>query len=384
MVLREKRLEGEGGRRVVEVLVTKLHHEVATPDVRLAVLGSVDSGKSTLLGVLTQGELDNGRGRARLNVLRHVHEVQTGRTSSICHEVMGFDKEGGVLNYSSSIEDIVDTSVKLVSFLDLCGHHKYLKTTLFGLTGYAPDHAMLLVSASTGIVGTTKEHLGYALALDISAFVVINKTDMSRQSQLSATVAQLGRLIRGPGCGKTPVLMSSKEQVVSEMADFAKGRTCPMVAVSCVSGENLDVLCCLLRHLPSSHHHRNSHPPEFQIDQVWSESGVVMVGGSLLRGSISQGDNLLLGPSIHSAFKSVKVASIQRNKLPCGSVVAGQTACLNIGDFGEFVVRKGQVVVGGDNSTPPRGCFQFEADVVLLYHNKVLVCVCCVCCHLMS
>ena len=42
-----------------------------------------------------------------------------------------------VVNYSDSrtIEDIVDASVKLVSFLDLCGHHKYLKTTLLGLTG---------------------------------------------------------------------------------------------------------------------------------------------------------------------------------------------------------------------------------------------------------
>jgi GTPase len=44
----------------------------------VSVLGSFDVGKSTLLGVLTQGELDNGRGRARLNMFRHLHEIQTG------------------------------------------------------------------------------------------------------------------------------------------------------------------------------------------------------------------------------------------------------------------------------------------------------------------
>lgn len=56
-------------------------------------MGSADAGKSTLLGVLTQGQLDNGRGRARLNMFRHLHEVQSGRTSSISHEILGFDSK---------------------------------------------------------------------------------------------------------------------------------------------------------------------------------------------------------------------------------------------------------------------------------------------------
>ena len=60
------------------------------------MLGNVDAGKSTLLGVLTHDELDNGRGRARLNLFRHLHEIQTGRTSSISHEILGFNSKGEV------------------------------------------------------------------------------------------------------------------------------------------------------------------------------------------------------------------------------------------------------------------------------------------------
>lgn len=67
-------------------------------DIRLAVLGNVDAGKSTLLGVLTHDELDNGRGRARLNLFRHLHEIQSGRTSSISHEILGFNGKGEVLH----------------------------------------------------------------------------------------------------------------------------------------------------------------------------------------------------------------------------------------------------------------------------------------------
>lgn len=40
-------------------------------EVRVAVVGNVDAGKSTLLGVLTHGELDNGRGFARQRLFRH-------------------------------------------------------------------------------------------------------------------------------------------------------------------------------------------------------------------------------------------------------------------------------------------------------------------------
>ena len=35
----------------------------------------MDAGKSTLLGVLTHGELDNGRGLARQRLFRHKHEA---------------------------------------------------------------------------------------------------------------------------------------------------------------------------------------------------------------------------------------------------------------------------------------------------------------------
>ena len=60
------------------------------------MLGNVDAGKSTLCGVLTHGELDNGAGKARLNLFRHLHEIQSGHTSSISREILGFDKQGRV------------------------------------------------------------------------------------------------------------------------------------------------------------------------------------------------------------------------------------------------------------------------------------------------
>lgn len=49
----------------------------------MAIIGNVDSGKSTMVGVLTRSILDDGRGFARAKVFKHGHEEATGRTSSI-------------------------------------------------------------------------------------------------------------------------------------------------------------------------------------------------------------------------------------------------------------------------------------------------------------
>lgn len=59
----------------------------------------MDSGKSTLVAVLTHGVggrplLDNGHGSARMAVFRHKHEVESGRTSSISQQTLGYDATG--------------------------------------------------------------------------------------------------------------------------------------------------------------------------------------------------------------------------------------------------------------------------------------------------
>ena len=64
---------------------------------------------------------------------------------------------------------------------------------------------MLMVGANSGIVGTTKEHLGLALALSLPVFVVITKIDMCPFDVLQETLKLLVRMLRAPGCRKFPI-----------------------------------------------------------------------------------------------------------------------------------------------------------------------------------
>jgi GTPase len=63
---------------------------------KIAVVGNVDSGKSTLTVVLScaPGVTDDGRGSMREKVFNFDHEKENGRTSSIAHEIIGFDTTG--------------------------------------------------------------------------------------------------------------------------------------------------------------------------------------------------------------------------------------------------------------------------------------------------
>ena len=132
-------------------VVRKLPTQNQHLDLRVAVVGNVDAGKSTLVGVLTGplSFLDDGRGLARSRVLRHKHEAETGRTSSIAEDQhMRLNTKGLSLaaeRHQKAVADAAETA-KVVSFIDLAGHERYLRTTVYGLTAHEPSAELLSVS----------------------------------------------------------------------------------------------------------------------------------------------------------------------------------------------------------------------------------------------
>jgi GTPase len=93
------------------------------------------------VAVLTHGVdgeplLDDGRGTARTAVFRHKHEIQSGHTSSISQSMLGYGGSGNVLNYqgvnSLTATEISAAAQKVLHFIDLCGHSRFLRTALYG------------------------------------------------------------------------------------------------------------------------------------------------------------------------------------------------------------------------------------------------------------
>lgn len=358
--------EGNQSRSVAEVLVRKAPDDQKRIDLRVAVLGNAHVGKSTLISVLTKGIMDNGHGLARLYMFRHKHEIQSGHTSSVSHDILGFDSDGQVVNYKPGITqaiEISDNCSKLLTFIDLAGKQKYLRTTIRGLTTHSPHYVMLIVSATVGVAGTTCEHLGLALALKVPFFIVVTKQDITQPQTLSDTIHHLEALLKGPGYNKVPFRIGSEDDVITASAAALSERTVPIFVVSSVTGRGLDLLKKFLHLLPPGwgvleREKMEQEPVEFQIYETFYLPQVgTIVGGLLTQGVLHESMNLLMGPLDDGSFHPVQVQSIQRYKSVCRVVRFGQSATIALNT--ELPnVRKGMMLC--DASLKPQATLYFQ------------------------
>lgn len=418
-VLRKAVVGKEGSGKVAgEVLVRRRGVDLleCTPErrsfteVRVCVTGNVDSGKSTMLGVLTHGVLDDGRGSARLSVFRHQHEASTGRTSSISHGSLGFNSTCDIVTYSSidkfsnpgstltkegttqkdtssiskSSKDNAkapkDNKVaKLVTFVDLAGHERYLKTTMFGMTGHQPDYAMLMIGANMGVIGMTKEHLGVAAALRLPFFLVVTKTDICPANVFKSTIDQIKKVIRSLGGKKVPLMVKNEDDMLLCVRKFTKGSIVPVFCTSSVTGLRIDLLRSFLNLLPSSQSWdtRSNDPVELIVDTDWSVRGAgTVLSGTLTHGTLSLSGpaattSLLLGPDPHGNFVPVGIKSIYVNGAPAARAYAGQSCSVALRKVARRDVREGMRVISAEKKDIV-ACYEFDADILVLYHSTTI------------
>lgn len=357
-------------------------------DIRIAVIGNVDSGKSTLVGVLTLCIKDDGNGHARKYVFNYPHEQSSGRTSSISHEIMGFDKNMNQVYparaKSSKLEQwhqINKQAQKYISFLDLCGHEKYLKTTVFGLSGMMPDYAMIVVGANMGVSKMTKEHLGISLALDVPFFIVVTKIDMSPAEVLKNTVQTLCRVLNG--VKRSAEIMKPDDDLLKSAAIFKTSTICPIFSVSNVTEEGIPQLKKFLGLLQSRVNANPlfktpKDPVEFLIDDIFTVTGVgVVVDGTVLSGEVTVNHVLLLGPDNLGEFAPVVVKSIHYKRELIERATVGQSVCFAIkyqstkrDPLKKSSIRRGMILA--DKVANPRAIWEFTAEVVILHHATMI------------
>jgi len=336
------------------------------------------AGKSTLLGVITHGGLDDGAGSARKCVLRNPHERANGKSSSVTHKILGFDAAGAVVNapdHQNRLDwpAICDRAAKVITFIDLAGHERYLKTTAFGFTGHRPDCAMVLIGANAGVQQITKEHIKLALGTHVPILVVITKIDMMAKAPqvLERTRKHVQRILKSDGCRKVPFPVGDMSDVIAAYEGFHTRAFAPIFEVSNVTGDGLDLLRAFLNLLMPGRKRRDAEPTRFQIDDTFTVPGIgTVVSGSVTAGRIAAGDTLLLGPSSVNTFVPTQVRTIERHRLPVGSVRSQEMATLALRKTDRAAVRRGMVMVAP--ALKPRGAWQFEAQLVILHHPTTI------------
>ena len=282
-----------------------IDHPYPTQQLRVSLTGCTTSGKSSLLGTLSTSTLDNGRGKSRLSLLKHRHEIVSGITSSVAPEIFGYSNQVAsqdakrVVNYStgnvSSWTDIHNEADggRLIVVIDSAGHPRYRRTAVRGLLSWAPHWTLCCVAAvddeeNSSKVGATlkshdilgsvgadvdlsKAHLELCLKLNLPLVVIITKFDIASKSGLRQTLAKILSSVKA--YGRRPLMfpagkLASVDQVETELNILSKAvrndvermlktngeetpySLVPIVFTSAVTGGGISTVHALLQQLP--------------------------------------------------------------------------------------------------------------------------------------
>jgi GTPase len=101
---------------------------------------------------------------------------------------------------------------------------------------------MLVIGSNAGLIGMSKEHLSVALALNVPIICVVTKTDMTPPLIQAQTRKQLVKILKSPGCRKTPVYVRDMGMAVELARHMTKKgeRLAPIFEVSNVEGQGLE------------------------------------------------------------------------------------------------------------------------------------------------
>lgn len=358
-------------------------------EIGIAIVGSVDSGKSTLIGTLISNKLDDGKGSNRSLVSTHNHEIKTGKTSSISVHCM--KKYQG------------NNSVILI---DLCGHEKYLKTTLYGIMGYYPDYAIIIISANRGILQMTREHTKILHHLKIPMIIALTKTDLienicegtdKNPEEMLNNITQDIKKIYAKGSYDVKDMndLEQKKGFDEVLNILPNNKQIPLFKISSKTGRGLDLFKTYISKLPknktlitcpladkillnSNKKQVLINPFVFYVEKVYCPNGIGWVATGILRCSnpetcLSVGTSCYLGP--YTEQINIKIWSIHNYyKEKVNKIYSGQRACLAVRSDKRLtynMFRKGSIL-SNNMDIIKYASFKYKAIIKLLSHPSTV------------
>ena len=306
---------------------------------RLITCGSVDDGKSTLIGRLLSDSKavpeDRLKGVTDLSLLADGLEAEReqGITIDVAHIFFGTARRRFIL-------------------ADTPGHEQYTRNMATGAS--TAQLAIVLVDATKGLLTQTRRHLTIARLLGIKSFVLaVNKMDLVGFSQ------GIFETIRG------------------EFAKFAESLGAGAVTaipVSALRGDNVAVRSdsapwydgpTLLDHLEQVEPEPASVLASFRmpVQYVIRHGAERLYAGTLASGSVAKGEEILVLPS----GKRTRIDRIVGSAGEIEGADVGETVAIAFRD--QIDCARGDMLASGD---PVQIADQFEATIIWMAEDELL------------
>ena len=335
----------------------------------VGTIGHVDHGKSTLLGSLTTGTPDDGKGKTRMFSDFLPHEIERGLSAELAHLIYGFTQKGEPLHMRNPLDKkemahLIDKCHKFISFVDCPGHAPWLRTTIRGILGQKIDYALLTISAEDGITPITKEHLGIAFGMKYSVIAAITMVDKVSEEKVKLIEDELSTVVRA--VGHIPYRIREREDVNIISSRVPDGFIVPILRTSAVTMEGMDLLSYLLFKLPSTATEEEYRRPFLlYIDKVFSVRGAgTVITGTVNEGVVKKGQDLILGP-LEGQFKKVRAQSIMEHHYLMNQASVGDLIGISLRGTKREEIKRGMVVTDSPDIHAAR---EFEAEVFILNH----------------
>jgi bifunctional enzyme CysN/CysC len=302
---------------------------------RLITCGSVDDGKSTLLGRLlfeTGSAFDDELALCGDDLSRLVDGLEAEREQGITIDV--------------AYRFFATDSRKYI-VADAPGHEQYTRNLVTGAS--TAELALVLVDAAKGVLTQTRRHSYLCRLLGISQFVLlVNKMDSVGFDQ------------------------AVFDRIVADYAALGEGFTA--IPVSALGGDNVTLRSTSMPwyHGPSLLEHLESVGPEaesgggpFAMPVQWvSRHDRRGFAGMVTGGSVRRGDRVRVMP----AGTRATVARIGVGETELEAAVKGQSVMLSFAE--EVDCSRGDVVASA--AYPPEAADQFEATIVWMAEEELV------------
>jgi selenocysteine-specific elongation factor len=206
----------------------------------------------------------------------------------------------------------------LVGIVDVPGHERFVKHMVAGAWGI--DMVLFVVAADESIMPQTREHMDICELLGIRrGIVAITKIDVADRDMVELVKEEVEELTRGR---------------------FLEGA--PIIPVSSVTGENIDVLRAQIRHLAGEIEEK-SRAGIFRlpVDRVFTIKGFgTIVTGTCISGGVRVGDEVQIYPT----DKKARVRNVQAYHEDVSEAGAGQRVALNLQGVEKQEIERGTII----------------------------------------
>ncbi|HAR95340.1 MAG TPA: selenocysteine-specific translation elongation factor [Deltaproteobacteria bacterium] len=251
--------------------------------------GHIDHGKTALIRALTGIDCD-----------RLKEEKERGITTELGFAFYRFG------------EDL------LVGIVDVPGHERFIRHMVAGAWGI--DMVLFVIAADESVMPQTREHLDICDLLGIKrGIITITKKDLVDEEMLELVREEIGDLVKGRFLEKAP-----------------------MVAVSSLTGENIDVLRDEIYRASSLIDERSREGIfRLPIDRVFTIRGFgTIVTGTCISGHIQVGEEV----EVYPVEKRARIRNIQAYHQDVKEAGAGQRVALNLQGVEKQEIERGTII----------------------------------------